>query len=298
MDVMEKRNLKTSQINPKASLLLAATFFAIAMLPSWLAAQSGGAVEVEVTTVSYGGNYADKNVGVIWVANSSGQFVKTLKLWAKKRKQHLTQWSDASGENDVDAVTSATLRSHESHVATWNCTDVSGAVVPDGTYRIMIEFTEDNSASSGKPPSQKTKIEFAKNGSSQTVSPPDESYFKSMKVVYSAGGAPPPQHASLSGSVIDDGSGSALSGVAIELKSGSSVLYEAQTNGQGNFSLTGVNAGSYTVAASRQDFQDWTGSISLAAGENRTGYVIRLQAVQTSDTTPPDPPQNVHATRQ
>jgi len=66
---------------------------------------------------------------------------KTLKKRAANREQYLYTWRATSNQNVVDAVTGATLSSHETHRVTWDCRDTAGAVVPDGDYRIRVEFT-------------------------------------------------------------------------------------------------------------------------------------------------------------
>jgi hypothetical protein len=45
----------------------------------------------------------------------------------------------------MDAVTSSTLKTHATHVATWDLTDLDGQPVAPGGYRIRVEFTEENS---------------------------------------------------------------------------------------------------------------------------------------------------------
>ncbi|MCF8261886.1 MAG: DUF2271 domain-containing protein [Melioribacteraceae bacterium] len=102
-------------------------------------------VTFKVKTSSSGGNYSPKNIGAIWVEDNSGNFVKTLKLWANKRKQYLYTWKSTSGENTVDAVTSATLTSHQSHEVTWDVKDKNGNRVSDGTYKLKIEITDKHS---------------------------------------------------------------------------------------------------------------------------------------------------------
>ena len=97
-----------------------------------------------VLTKPIGGNYAPKNIGAIWVTNESGVFVKTLKQWASQRLQYLTTFKAQTDRNKVDAVTTATLSSHVVHTVTWNLKKLSGQIVPDGKYNIVIETTDRN----------------------------------------------------------------------------------------------------------------------------------------------------------
>jgi hypothetical protein len=120
---------------------------------------SGGAVtgsatcslSVSVTTTAPGGNYKPRNVGAIWVADSSGAFVKSLEVWGSQRLSHVTAWNAATraagaAGNKVDAVTSATLSAHRTHSVTWNCLNYNRQAVPDGMYRVYFEVTDSNSS--------------------------------------------------------------------------------------------------------------------------------------------------------
>jgi hypothetical protein len=119
------------------------------------ASSSGGGasqsctLSVTVTTTAPGGNYEPRNVGAIWIADSSGKFVKSLEVWGRQRLSRVVAWNSATraagvAGNTVDAITSATLSSHRTHKETWNCTDYKEATVPDGTYRVYFEVADSN----------------------------------------------------------------------------------------------------------------------------------------------------------
>jgi hypothetical protein len=135
-------------------------------------------LSVGFTTVSYKGKYAPRNVGAVWVADGQDVFVKTLEVWAVKRIKYLEKWKGVSGGNGVDAITRATRSNHGSHALAWDMTDVGGNVVPDGVYRVYVEFTEQNGA--GKW----TFIEFVKGATPVESSPPDLPYFTEQHLTY------------------------------------------------------------------------------------------------------------------
>jgi hypothetical protein len=140
-------------------------------------------LSVAVTTVSDHGNYSPNNVGAIWIANSSGTFVKTLKVWGSIRINHLSAWNSATASagftnRTVDAITGATLSSFQTHMVSWNCTDDTRAAVPDGAYRVYFETADSNA---GGPNSF---VDFTKGSAAQTLSPPDATYFKSINLVF------------------------------------------------------------------------------------------------------------------
>jgi hypothetical protein len=130
----------------------------------------------DITTINGGGEYAPSNVGAIWISDGANKFVKTLKIWANKRRKHLNKWNAASGQNTTDAVTGATLNSHGLRSATWDCSDVNQQPVPFGDYRVNIEFTESNAAG----PS--LSIPFPRTAAAQTLTAPDQGKFKAAHI--------------------------------------------------------------------------------------------------------------------
>jgi len=76
------------------------------------------------------------------------------------------------------AITGATLSSFQTHMVTWDCTDDTRAVAPDGAYRVYFETADSNSAGPNG------FVSFTKGAAAQTLSPPDATYFKSIKLVF------------------------------------------------------------------------------------------------------------------
>jgi len=136
-----------------------------------------GDISFTVKTVTDNGNYAPRHVLAIWVEHE-GDFVKTRKAMANQRKQYLYTWRDASNYNVVDAITGATLTSHQTHTVTWDCTDLDGEIVPDGNYVIWVEFTEKHAQG------PLTSVEFTKGTEAVTINPPDEDHFINMEFTY------------------------------------------------------------------------------------------------------------------
>ncbi len=139
---------------------------------------SGGNVSFTVKTVSYGGDRAPKNIVAIWVEDKDGNFIKTRLLLADRRKQWLITWNEKSKGSTVDAVTGATLNDHQSHNIEWDCTDESGALVEDGDYKIVVEFTEEHAQG------PMTSVTFTKGPEPQVISPDNETNFIDLKLEY------------------------------------------------------------------------------------------------------------------
>jgi hypothetical protein len=137
------------------------------------------AVAFDVTTVAQGGRYQPRNIGVIWVQDSGGAYVKTLEVWAGIRAIYLSKWLSVNAWGDqTDAVSGATLRMHVPHHATWDLTDSKGTKVPDGDYQIFVESTDQDRAGAN------TSVKFTKGSKAQTVMPPDQAAFKALKLSY------------------------------------------------------------------------------------------------------------------
>ena len=136
-----------------------------------------GEVLFSFTTVTANGNYAPRHVLAVWVEDESG-FIKSRLVQANNRKQYLYTWKTASNFNETDAVTGATLNSHQSHEVVWDCTDLDGMEVSDGTYMIRIEFTDKHAQG------PLYEISFEKGGDEQHLAPPDQTYFKEIQLDY------------------------------------------------------------------------------------------------------------------
>lgn len=101
---------------------------------------------VTANTSSAGGNYSPKNILAVWIENSSGQFVKSLAVYAAERKSDLTRWQSASKGNTTDAKTGATRSGYNAISVRWDGTDTNGNVVADGTYKVCLELTDKSSS--------------------------------------------------------------------------------------------------------------------------------------------------------
>jgi hypothetical protein len=151
---------------------------------------AAGTLTVDFKSVALGGNYAPRNVGAVWIETSSGMFVKTIERWAGIRAVHLTTWTMVSGgwggffgggnaADMMDAVSRATLRSHEMHHVMWNMKDSKGQVVPDGMYNVVIEVADDN-----RKPSASGKVAFMKGPAPQMATAPDKAPWSGFSLTY------------------------------------------------------------------------------------------------------------------
>lgn len=84
----------------------------------------------------------------VWIESGTGTFIKTKIInWGginSNTSDHLagaTGWKIKSAMNVVDATSGATSTNFTSRTVTWNGTNVAGAVVADGAYRIAIQQT-------------------------------------------------------------------------------------------------------------------------------------------------------------
>ena len=135
---------------------------------------------LDFTSVDQNGKYAPKNIGAVWITDGGGRFIRTIEFWAFIRAVYLSKFGAAgAGFAPVDAISSATLPNHIAHHRMWNLADAAGATVPDGAYTITIEVTDQETQ-----PGAWMQIPFMKGPTGQIITPPDEMYFKSIKVTY------------------------------------------------------------------------------------------------------------------
>jgi hypothetical protein len=142
-----------------------------------LNAQTEGQLTVTTTTVTYGGSYSPYNVVAIWVRSKTGAYIKTLLAYAGTRRAYLSNWATAtsSSYNVVDAVTGATQGSHGVRTCKWNGANLTGTVLGDDTYYVVMEMTEGGSNKLASFPIVKGKTQ-------QVVTPANVSGFSNITI--------------------------------------------------------------------------------------------------------------------
>lgn len=145
--------------------------------------QTPGQLSITVTSLPNGKSFSPKHVLAIWVETESGTFVKTLKLNASARKEYLYSWIASSSQNTTDAITGSTLNSHITHIVNWDGTNVNGALVNDGNYKVIIEYTSEHAQG------PKASFTFNKSDSQVSLQPSDETYFQNISLSFTPDGA-------------------------------------------------------------------------------------------------------------
>ncbi len=115
-----------------------------------LMADTEGKLTVSTTTSTAGGSYKPRNIVAVWIEDASGNFVKTLMVYAKFYTTYLTKWKAStlkagSQYNSVDAITGASKNAYGNLECYWNGTDYKGNQMPDGKYKVWMELTDKNS---------------------------------------------------------------------------------------------------------------------------------------------------------
>lgn len=84
------------------------------------------------------------NIGVVWIEDEFGRYVKALEFWGKRYLLSLkTYLLNRRFGCAVDVVATATLLTHAPHMLVWDGTDLTGRVVPDGNYNLWVEIQID-----------------------------------------------------------------------------------------------------------------------------------------------------------
>lgn len=145
-----------------------------------LLSQTEGEFIFSVLTSSTG-EYSPRHLIAIWIENNSSSFVKTkIKYSSNDNLDHLGSWTSKSSSNVVDAITGSTLMTHGTISFIWNGTDIAGNVVPDGTYKVLLEmaYTYDPSGTIV------TSYSFVKGPNSFSSTPADVTNFKSVSLTW------------------------------------------------------------------------------------------------------------------
>lgn len=237
--------------------------------------QTEGNLNFTVRTVTYYGPYAPRNAGVIWITNSANQFVKTIKIWASQYRYTLVRWNASSGGNTTGAITGASLNNHILHNVNWNGTNTQGTQVPDGDYKVNVEFTEHNATAGNM--GKFFQYTFAKgpNPINQTI--PNQTYFVDMTLNWQ----PVLQNGILSGNVVD-GSGNPI--YLAQLTTGS---FSWTTDMEGSY-IQSLPPGEYSVTCAATGFGSETVTGVVILPEQVTTQNFQLEAVANDDPQTPE----------
>ena len=141
-------------------------------------------LSMSVTTKTYYGSYTPKHVLACWVTNSAGIYIYNIRMYGYSYYSYLTNWTSLnSSTKTTDGTTSATLTSHSPLTFTWNCKNTSSVIVPDGTYYLNLEFTEQSVTK------QYVKYPFTKGTTTYTTVPTPvtaNAYYTVPSITYTA----------------------------------------------------------------------------------------------------------------
>lgn len=160
-------------------------------------AQTNGTLTFTFTQVTHSPCYTgSKNVLAVWIQTSTGAFVKTkIRNAGGGTKDHLPTFATNSGGasnnciaancNVVGATSGATLSSFGTKTITWDGTDATGALVPDGTYKVTIQETWNHGGTSTATKS----YTFVKGPNSDIQTPATDANFSNVSLQWLPSGA-------------------------------------------------------------------------------------------------------------
>lgn len=250
----------------------------------WFSAQAtGGEVTFNFTTLPNGATFSPRHVLAVWVEDETGNFVKSLKVQAEKRKQYLYTWNSKSSGNVTDAVTGATLTSHESHQVVWNRTNSSGLVVADGNYRMVVEYTSEHAQG------PMLAVDFIIGATDLSLTPPDETYFTAISLTYQAVTCP-----TVTGTISSPSChGNTDGAIHLEIQVTDPPYTILWSTGDTTLNLEGLGAGTYEVTVSGQ-----SGCATPASFTLTEPLLLSVQDSVTGNTCAGDSMASITATAQ
>jgi len=161
------------------------------LLGLWSKAQTAGSMTFNFTQQVTG---QTKNVLAVWIEDASGNFVKTkMRFWGNGTDDHLPTWVSKSAQNVTDATTGATRTSSTnpsafgSKTVTWNGTNASGVLAPDGTYTIFVESAWQGNLAANQH-NTIVSYTFTKSATSTIETPASSTYFSSLSIQWTPEG--------------------------------------------------------------------------------------------------------------
>jgi hypothetical protein len=162
------RNLGMMKTFVCSILVLSGILFAISAH-----GQTVGTLSFTYTPVAHSGTWGEKHVLAVWIQDNSDNFIRTkFRYWGNGTDDHLPNWVANSNENVTDATTGPTLTSYSTRSFTWDGSDLSGALLPDGDYKITIEECWSHGSNNVTK-----SFTFTKNGAESHLTPDDDADF-------------------------------------------------------------------------------------------------------------------------
>ena len=174
------------------SLFLSISLFVCATL----SAQTTGTLTLAFSQTPHTSYQQTKNVMAVWIESSTGTFVKTRARNAGGgTSDHLAVWAVKAGGsagncmaancNVLGATTGATLTNFGNRSFSWDGTDASGNVVPDGTYKITVESTWNH----GSAATTTRSYSFVKGAAQDLQTPASDANFTNITLAWNPGGS-------------------------------------------------------------------------------------------------------------
>lgn len=96
-------------------------------------------------TAAAGGGRVHNPYIAVWIEDSNGNLVKTLRVWSQQTPKgqrylrDLTSWYERSSASTPDDTVSSPTRAPGSYTLVWDGTDASGYKVVEGDYVLLVE---------------------------------------------------------------------------------------------------------------------------------------------------------------
>ena len=163
--------------------LLCAGLLGVATVTTASATNTDGTVTFTYQLVNFSGGYAPNHVDAVWVAgpNPSTNFLKSLRRDAVTRQNYLYKWNLwKKGYTPIDGISGATISSFNVTTVAWNCRDTNNAVMPDGDYKVYVEYTHGNN----QGPWTTNGLAFTKGPAGVTNTYSGQQYMTGLQLVY------------------------------------------------------------------------------------------------------------------
>jgi len=166
------------------------------MVGATLSAQTTGTLTLAFSQTPHTSYQGTKNVMAVWIESSTGTFVKTRARNAGGgTSDHLAVWAVKAGGsagncmaancNVLGATTGATLSNFGNRNFSWDGTDASGNVVPDGTYKIIVESTWNH----GSAATTTRTYTFVKGAAQDVQTPASDANFTNITLAWNPAGS-------------------------------------------------------------------------------------------------------------
>lgn len=120
------------------------------------------------------GECEPRNAGAVRIQDDCGSFVRMTSVRAKKRAVHRVHWQANCDSERTDAISTATIESHQAHSISWALMGSTGKRLKQGAYALRVEINGENRSNESIDDDPELSVPFEPGAEGSDAKPRDD----------------------------------------------------------------------------------------------------------------------------